>query len=179
MEKVNVLIGEDEIAAKVAELGGRISKDYDGYELVVVGILKGSFVFLSDLVRKVTVPHVVDFMRLSSYGNATEHSGVVQILLDISKPVEGRHVLVVEDIVDTGLTMNYLLDNLKTRKPASVKICSLLHKPARAQVTVPIDYLGFTIPDKFVVGYGLDWEEKFRNLPFVGYIDDSRPAIHD
>jgi hypoxanthine phosphoribosyltransferase len=179
MEKVSVLIGEAEIAAKVAELGARISKDYEGRELVVVGILKGSFVFLSDLVRKITVPHVVDFMRLSSYGDSTEHSGVVQILLDISKPIEGCHVLVVEDIVDTGLTMKYLLENLRTRRPSSVRVCSLLHKPARAQVEVPIDYLGFTIPDKFVVGYGLDWEERYRNIPFVGYIQDSQPTTHD
>ncbi|MBI5526229.1 MAG: hypoxanthine phosphoribosyltransferase [Deltaproteobacteria bacterium] len=172
MGKVSVLISENEIAAKVAELGAKISKDYDGRELVVIGILKGSFVFLSDLVRQVTVPHVIDFMRLSSYGDSTEHSGVVQILLDISKPIEGRHVLVVEDIVDTGLTMKYLLENLRTRRPSSVKVCSLLQKPARTKVEVPIDYLGFTIPDKFVVGYGLDWEEKYRNLPFVGYMEN-------
>ena len=171
MPDIKVLLEEKAIVEKIAELAARISRDYEGKELVVVGILKGSFMFLSDLVKRMTVPHVIDFMRVSSYGSSTQHSGVVQILLDISKPVEGKHVLVVEDIVDTGLTMKYLLENLETRHPASVKVCSLLEKPARTQVKITIDYLGFTIPDKFVIGYGLDWEEKYRNLPYVGYLE--------
>ena len=171
MPDIKVLREERASADKTAELGARSSRDYEGKNLVVIGILKGSFMFLSDLVKRVTVPMVIDFMKVSSYGSSTEHSGVVQILLDISKPVEGKHVLVVEDIVDTGLTMKYLLENLETRHPASVKVCSLLEKPARARVKINIDYLGFTIPDKFVIGYGLDWEEKYRNLPYVGYIE--------
>lgn len=168
---IKVLLEEKVIVEKTAELAARISRDYEGKDLVIIGILKGSFMFLSDLVKRVTVPHIIDFMKVSSYGSSTQHSGVVQILLDISKPVEGKHVLVVEDIVDTGLTMKYLLENLETRHPASVKVCSLLEKPARTRVKIRIDYLGFTIPDKFVIGYGLDWEEKYRNLPYVGFLE--------
>ena len=139
-----------------------------GRDLVLLGVLKGSLPFMADLMRQVDLPCAIDFLGLSSYGDKTESSGVVRITSDLSRPVEGKDVLVIEDIVDTGLTMGFLLENLKTRKPASVKICTLLHKPARTKVQVPLDYVGFTIEDKFVVGYGLDFDGKFRNLPFVG-----------
>jgi hypoxanthine phosphoribosyltransferase len=163
------LISADAIAARVAELGAQITAHYKGTdELVVIGILKGSFIFLADLVRVVDLPLTVDFIALSSYGDATESSGVVQLTQDLSKPIAGKHVLVVEDIVDTGLTMKYLLENLQTRHPASLKLASLLEKPARNKSGVKADFLGFSIEDKFVVGYGLDYASKYRNLPFVG-----------
>jgi hypoxanthine phosphoribosyltransferase len=166
-QPVDVLISEQEIRARVAEMGRAITRDYGGKDLVVVGVLKGSFIFLADLVRAIDLPLAVDFIAISSY-QGTRSTGVVQITSDLTRPIEDKHVLLVEDIVDTGLTMRYLLENLGTRKPASVKVCALLEKPARAQVKVPIDYKGFVIDDKFVVGYGLDWDSKLRNLPFVG-----------
>jgi hypoxanthine phosphoribosyltransferase len=135
---------------------------------VLVGVLKGAFVFVSDLARLIDLPLSVDFIGLSSYGEETESSGVVKITSDLTRPIEGKHVLIVEDIVDTGLTMRYLLDNFSTRRPASVKICALLQKPSRLRTRIPIQYLGFTVPDLFVVGYGLDAGEKYRNLPFIG-----------
>ena len=165
---MDVLLSQEKIAARVAELGAQIARDYAGKELVLVGVLKGAFVFVSDLSRAIDLPLTIDFVGLSSYGEATESSGVVKITSDLTRPIEGKHVLVVEDIIDTGLTMRYLLDNLSTRHPSSVKICGLLHKPARARTKIPVDYLGFSIEDKFVVGYGLDAAEKFRNLPFIG-----------
>jgi hypoxanthine phosphoribosyltransferase len=152
----------------VGELGRQIERDYAGKELVLVGVLKGAFVFVSDLARAIDLPLTIDFVGLSSYGEATESSGVVKITSDLTKPIADKHVLVVEDIIDTGLTMRYLLDNLATRHPASVKICGLLHKPSRARTKIPVDYLGFPVEDKFVVGYGLDAGEKYRNLPFIG-----------
>lgn len=167
-QDMDVLISKEQIAARVAELGAQIAQDYAGKELVLVGVLKGAFVFVSDLARAIDLPLTIDFVALSSYGEATESSGVVKITSDLSKPIEGKHVLVVEDIIDTGLTMRYLLDNLATRHPATIRICSMLHKPARARTKIPIDYLGFTIEDKFVVGYGLDAAERYRNLPFIG-----------
>jgi len=165
---MEVLISAEALSERVAELGQAISRDYAGMKPAIVAVLKGSFVFLADLVRAVDIECTVDFLAVSSYGNATKSSGVVQITSDITSPVEGRHVILVEDIVDTGLTMQYLLENLKTRQPASLKVCTLLHKPARSQVQVPIDYKGFTIDDHFVVGYGLDYKQCLRNLPFIG-----------
>lgn len=167
---VEPFLSEEEIRAKVAELGAQIAADYAGKELTVICILKGSFVFASDLARAIDLPLAVDFIGLSSYGEETESSGVVRITQDLSHPIEHRHVLVVEDIIDTGLTMKYLLENLQSRHPASVRICSLLEKPARNQHAVEIDYKGFVIPDAFVVGYGLDYAEKYRNLPFIGVL---------
>ncbi|MCK6549414.1 hypoxanthine phosphoribosyltransferase [Myxococcota bacterium] len=166
-----VMIAADAIAARIREMGAQIGADYAGQQLTVVGVLKGSFIFMADLVRAIDVPLTCDFLGLSSYGSATESSGVVQITKDLGDPIDGRHVLVIEDIIDTGLTMAYLLDNLKTRHPASVRIASLLSKPARRRVEVPIDYLGFTIEDRFVVGYGLDFDGVYRNLPYIGAMD--------
>ncbi|MCL6501144.1 MAG: hypoxanthine phosphoribosyltransferase [Pirellulales bacterium] len=159
-----ILLTEEQIAQKVDELGKRISEDYRGYEILVVGILKGAVVFMADLIRHITVPLAIDFMAVSSYGKASESSGVVKILKDLDQSIEGRHVLLVEDIVDSGLTLKYMLDNLSTRKPASLKICTLLDKPSRRKTDVVPDYNGFAIPDKFVVGYGLDYGEQYRNL---------------
>jgi len=168
------LISAEAIATRVAELGVQITADYAPLtktsEVVVIGVLKGSVIFLADLVRHIAAPIYVDFIGISSYGDATVSSGVVQITQDLSRPIEGKHVIVVEDIVDTGHTVHYLLENLRTRRPASLKLASLLHKPDRAERQVHIDYLGFTIPNKFVVGYGLDIAQQFRNLPFIGYV---------
>jgi len=167
MHRVDVLISEADLRERVRVLGREITRDYAGKSLVVVGVLKGSFIFLADLVRAVDLPLVVDFVGISSY-QGTSSSGVVKITSDLARPIEGKDVLLVEDIVDTGLTMRYLLDNLATRGPASLKVCALLEKPARAQVTIPIDYRGFVVGDEFVVGYGLDWDGRMRNLPYVG-----------
>ena len=167
-QDLDVLFSQQQIAARVAELGAQIERDYRGKELVLVGVLKGAFVFLADLARAIDLPLTLDFVGLSSYGEATESSGVVKITSDLTKPIEGKHVLVVEDIIDTGLTMRYLLDNLATRHPASVKICGILHKPSRARTKIAVDYLGFSVEDRFVVGYGLDAAEKYRNVPFIG-----------
>ncbi|TMQ08346.1 MAG: hypoxanthine phosphoribosyltransferase [Deltaproteobacteria bacterium] len=171
------LISAEAIAARVAELGAQITADYGpltrSSEVVVIGVLKGSVIFLADLVRRIAAPISVDFIGISSYGDATVSSGVVQITQDVSRPLEGKHVIVVEDIVDTGHTVHYLMENLATRRPASIKLCALLHKPERSERTVHIDYLGFTIPNKFVVGYGLDIAQQFRNLPFIGYVQGS------
>ena len=165
------LISAEAIAARVRELGAQITADYaDKANVVVIGVLKGSVIFLADLVRHVALPVYVDFIGISSYGDATVSSGVVQITQDLSRPIEGKHVIVVEDIVDTGHTVHYLLENLGTRRPASIKLASLLHKPERQEREVQIDYLGFTIPNKFVVGYGLDISQQYRNLPFIGYV---------
>ena len=169
---VRVLISEAEIQAKVAELGQAITRDYAGEELTLVGVLKGSFLFMADLCRKIELPLTCDFLGLSSYHGHTRTSGVIRITSDLNQPVEGRHVLVVEDIVDTGLTMEYLLENLRTRLPKSIKVCSLLHKPERKMVETPIDYLGFTVPNEFVVGYGLDYLGRYRNLRFVGVMEN-------
>jgi hypoxanthine phosphoribosyltransferase len=167
---LDLLIDVATLTARLAALGEQIRHDYTGKQLVLVGVLKGSVMFMSDLARQIDLPLSLDFLGLSSYGDKTVSSGVVRITSDLSRPVEGLHVLVVEDIVDTGLTMQFLLANLATRNPASVRICTLLHKPARAKVQIPLDYVGFTIEDKFVVGYGLDYAEKYRNVPFVGVV---------
>ncbi|HWE24330.1 MAG TPA: hypoxanthine phosphoribosyltransferase [Myxococcales bacterium] len=169
-DELEVLFTQQQIASRVAELAGEIERDHRGKDLVLVGVLKGAFMFVSDLARHIDLPLSVDFIGLSSYGEESESSGVVKITSDLSRPIEGKHVLIVEDIVDTGLTMRYLLDNLSTRHPASVKICALLHKPSRLRTRIPIQYLGFTLPDLFVVGYGLDAGEKFRNVPFIGVV---------
>jgi hypoxanthine phosphoribosyltransferase len=171
MEKIRTLIDAPTIAAKVAELGKRITERHRGHEVVLVAVLKGSFVFAADLARAIDLPVTIDFLGLRSYGDGTESSGVVQITYDLTKPIEGKHVIVVEDIVDTGLTMAYLLENLETRRPESVELCALLHKPARTRVPVDIHYLGFTIDDVFVVGYGLDFAEKHRNVPYIGVLE--------
>jgi hypoxanthine phosphoribosyltransferase len=171
-KKIKELYSAEKIASRIRELGAQIESDYAGRELVLVGVLKGSFLFIADLARAIASTEVrIEFLGLASYGDETSSSGVVQITADLTKPVEGKHVLVVEDIVDTGLTMDYLMDNLRTRHPASVKLCALLHKPSRQKKAVPIDYLGFTIPDLFVVGYGLDYAQRYRNLPFIGVLE--------
>lgn len=168
--RVEELLSQATIQARVAELGAQITRDYAGKDLVLVCVLKGSFMFAADLARAIELPLAIEFLGLKSYGDSQETAGVVQITSDLTKPIANRHVLIVEDIVDTGLTMQYLRNNLATRNPASVKLCSLLHKPARARVSTQIDYLGFTIDDVFVVGYGLDWAERYRNLPFLGVV---------
>jgi len=162
-----VLIPEDALQARIRELGAAISNDYAGKEPLLVGILIGAFVFLSDLQRAITIPCQVDFMATSSYGDATESSGIVRILKDLDQSIEGRHVLIVDDIIDTGLTMDYLLQTLKARYPASLRVCALLDKVPRRRREVRIDYRGFEIPDRFVVGYGLDYAGRYRNVPFV------------
>jgi hypoxanthine phosphoribosyltransferase len=173
MKKPNALLTTETLQARVAELGAEITRDYQSStDLVVVPILKGSFLFASDLIRHIDLDLSIEFLGLRSYGAGTESSGVVQITYDLTQPVMGRDVLIVEDIVDTGLSMRYLLENLATRQPRSVKLCSLLHKPARSRVKIPIDYLGFTIEDRFVVGYGLDYAEKYRNLPYIGVLEE-------
>ncbi len=170
-----VLLSGDQIAARVAELGTQLAADYAGRTPVLVSVLKGSIVFLADLIRAMDVPLNVDLMEVSSYGSATESSGQVRILKDLSSSIEGRDVVVVEDIIDTGLTLNYLLRYLAERHPASVRVCCLLDKPARRLAEIEIDYRGFSIPDRFVIGYGLDYDERYRNLPYVGVL---RPSIY-
>ena len=170
-----VLLSEEAIQARVRELGVQLTADYDGLEPVLISVLKGSIVFLADLVRGVELPLSIDIMEVSSYGAATESSGQVRILKDLSHPIEGRDVVVVEDIIDTGLTLNYLLRYLREKGPASLRICCLLDKPARRLTEIEIDYVGFTIPDRFVVGYGLDYGERYRNLPYVGVL---RPSVY-
>ena len=170
-ERLVTMLSAEQIAARVQELGAQITKEYRDQNLVLVVVLKGSFIFASDLCRAIDGPLRIDFLGVRSYGEGTETSGVVQITQDLSKPIAGEDVLIVEDIVDTGLTIAHLMDLFRTRNPRSVKVCSLLHKPARSRVAVNIDYLGFTIEDKFVVGYGLDFGEKYRNLPYIGLVE--------
>ena len=165
-----VLITEEELSKRVAELGAEITQDYEGKKLLVLGILKGAVPFMADLIREIKLPLAVDFMALSSYGVATQSSGVVRIMKDLDRSVEDVHVLVAEDIVDTGLTLNYLIENLKARNPLSIKVVTLLDKTARRKVDIMPDYNGFSIMDEFVVGYGLDFNEEFRNLPYVGVL---------
>jgi len=170
-----VLLTHEQIQSKAAEIGAQISADYAGSDLLVVGVLKGAFVFMADLSRHITLPMEFDFMAVSSYGAATQTSGVVRILKDLDHEIEGRHVLLVEDIVDSGLTLSYLLKNLRTRRPASLEVCALLQKTGVQQVPIEIRYRAFEIPPVFVVGYGLDYGERFRNLPFVGTL---RPEVY-
>ncbi len=170
-QRIVTLISDEEIKKRVTELGQQISKEYEGKNLVLVCVLKGSFVFTADLARAIDLPMRIEFLGVRSYGEGTSSSGVVQITQDLSRPIEGEDILLVEDIVDTGLTIAHLIDLFRTRKPNSMKVCALLHKPARTRIQVPIDYLGFTIEDKFVVGYGLDWAEKYRNLPSISVVE--------
>jgi hypoxanthine phosphoribosyltransferase len=166
------LIEEEPLKQRIAELGEEVSTDYQGQDLLLVGVLKGAVFFMSDLMRHLTVPCEIDFMAISSYAGATESSGVVRILKDLDMSIEGRHVLVVEDIIDSGLTLSYLMRNLEAREPASLQVCALLTKPERREIDVPVRYVGFEIPNRFVVGYGLDFDEKYRNLPYVGVLDE-------
>ena len=168
------LISEEKIRTRVAELGAEITAAYrdHGDELVLVGVMKGSIIFMADLCRKVDLPCTVELIGIASYGDTTKSSGVVQITADLTRPIEGKDVIIIEDIVDTGLTVSYLLHNFATRQPRSIKVCALLHKPERSQVEVLIEYLGFTIPNEFVVGYGLDFAQRYRNLPFIGVLED-------
>jgi hypoxanthine phosphoribosyltransferase len=172
-ERLLTLLSTDEIAARVRDLGAEITREYAGKTLVLVCVLKGSFVFAADLARAIDLPVRIDFLGVRSYGVDTETSGVVQITHDLSRPIDHEHVLLIEDIVDTGLTIAHLMDLLRTRSPASVRVCALLHKPARARIEVKIDFLGFTIEDRFVVGYGLDFAERYRNLPYIGVVERS------
>jgi hypoxanthine phosphoribosyltransferase len=165
-----VLLTSEAIQEKTIELARQITSDYQGKDLLLTCILKGGLVFLADLMRQIHLPLEIDFMAVSSYGDRTESSGVVRILMDLETNIEGRNVLIVEDIIDTGRTLNYILQNLQTRRPASIKICCLLNKPARRILDIPLDYVGFEIPDKFVIGYGLDYGEIYRSLPFVGVL---------
>jgi len=171
----SVLITEEEIRTRVADLGRRISEDYEGKELTLVSVLKGSLPFMADLMRAITIPVAIDLMEVSSYGTATESSGLVRILKDLSSSIDGREVLIVEDIIDTGLTLNYLVRYLRGKNPRSLRICTLVDKPARRLVDIPIDYRGFEIPDQFVIGYGLDYGEYYRNLPFIGVL---KPEVY-
>ena len=170
-----VLITEEQIQEKISDLGARITADYADRDLLLIGVLKGAFVLMADLSRHVHLPLEFDFMAVSSYGAATQTSGVVRILKDLDHEIAGRDVLLVEDIVDSGLTLNYLLKNLRTRKPATLEVCALLQKPEAQRVTLDIPYRGFDIPAVFVVGYGLDYDERYRNLPFVGTL---RPEVY-
>jgi len=169
--KLHILFSHDEIEATVAKLAAEIKDDYQARDPLLIGILKGSFMFMADLVRFLDFPLEVEFVRLSSYGRGRQSSGKVRVVKGLTSSVKGRDVLIIEDIVDTGLTTSFLLDYLRKKKPASLKLCTLTDKPSRRQTPVIIDYLGFTVPDKFLVGYGLDWDEKFRNLPDICYLE--------
>ena len=167
-----VMLSEEEIKAKVAELGKQIEKDYKGQNLLVVGILKGASVFVADLIREIDLDVNIDFMSVSSYGNSTESSGTVKILKDLDVDIKGKNVLIVEDIIDSGLTLSNLSKELNVREPKSLKICTLLDKPQRRKANIHVDYVGFVIEDKFIVGYGIDYAEKYRNLPYIGIVED-------
>jgi hypoxanthine phosphoribosyltransferase len=167
-----VLIEEERLQTRIRELGRELSSDYEGRELLLVGVLKGAVFFMADLMRSISVPCEIDFMAISSYGASTDSSGVVRILKDLDINIEGRHVLVVEDIIDSGLTLSYLMRNLEAREPASLEVCALLTKPARREIDVPVRYTGFEIPNRFVIGYGLDFGERYRNLPYVAVLSD-------
>ena len=169
-----VLIDRDVLQQRIQELGEQISTDYAGRDLLLIGVLKGAVFFMADLMRNLTIPCEIDFMAISSYGDSTDSSGVVRILKDLDINIEGRDVLIVEDIIDSGLTLSYLMRNLEAREPASLEICSLLTKPERREADVPVRYIGFEIPNRFVIGYGLDFAERYRNLPYVGILD---PAL--
>jgi len=170
--KLSVLFTSEQIAAAVSRLAAEIRRDYLGKNPILIAVLKGSFVFLSDLIRQLDFPLEIEFAQLSSYGRGRESAGKIQVVLDVRSDIKGRHVLVVEDIIDTGFTAAFFLDYLGKKKPASLKLCSLTDKPSRTQVKVNIDYLGLTVPDKFIVGYGIDWDERFRYLPDICAIED-------
>ena len=171
-----VLISEEELKARVLEIGSQISRDYEGKNLLMVSVLKGSVVFMSDLMRSITIPCRIDFMSVSSYGSGTKTSGVVKIIKDLDIPLKGFDVLVVEDILDSGMTLSYLLELLQSREPASIRLCTLFDKPSRRKVNIHANYTGFEVPDEFIVGYGLDYDEKYRNLPYVGIL---KPCIYE
>lgn len=168
---INVLISEEEVDKRIKEIGEKISKDYEGKEVHLVCVLRGGSFFMCELAKRITVPVSLDFMSVSSYGNDTKSSGAVRIVKDLDDSIEGKEVLVVEDIIDSGRTLSYLLEMLKDRKPNSLKLCTLLDKPDRRVVDVDIDYTAFQVPDKFVVGYGLDYAQKYRNLPYIGVVE--------
>jgi hypoxanthine phosphoribosyltransferase len=175
-DMAEVLISAEQLAQRVAELGAQITEEYAGKRLLLLGVLKGAVIFLVDLARQIQLSLEIDFMAISSYGASTRSSGIVRILKDLEDSVEGQHILVVEDIVDSGLTLDYLLRSLAARGPASIKVCGLLLKDRPRELSVPIDYVGFTIPDRFVVGYGLDYAERYRNLPYIGVL---RPELYE
>ena len=175
-DMAEVLITSEQLAQRVAELGAQITEEYAGKRLLLLGVLKGAVIFLVDLARQIQLSLEIDFMAISSYGASTQSSGIVRILKDLEDSVEGQHILVVEDIVDSGLTLDYLLRSLAARGPASIKVCGLLLKDRPRELSVPIDYVGFTIPDRFVVGYGLDFAERYRNLPYIGVL---RPELYE
>ena len=170
-----IFFSAEEIDKRLEEMAGEINRDYAGKELMLISVLRGSFVFMADLTRKITLPCTVDFMAVSSYGKGTTSSGQVQITKDLSDDIEGKDILVVEDILDSGNTLSYLMKLLRARHPASIRLCTLLDKPERRVVPVEVDYVGFTIPDEFVVGYGLDYAEKYRNLPYIGIL---KPSVY-
>ncbi len=169
-EKVNVLLSEEEVDARIKAIGEQISKDYEGKQIHMICVLKGGTFFMCELAKRISVPVSLDFMAVSSYGGDTKSSGVVKIVKDLDDAIQGKDVLVVEDIVDSGRTLSYLMEMLRDRKPASLKLCTLLDKPDRRVIEVPVDYTGFQIPDEFVVGYGLDYDQKYRNLPYIGIV---------
>ncbi|MBQ7776633.1 MAG: hypoxanthine phosphoribosyltransferase [Lachnospiraceae bacterium] len=170
-EHVRVHLSEEEVNTRIQEIGAQISKDYEGKELHMICVLKGGTFFMCELAKRITVPVSLDFMAVSSYGSDTKSSGVVKIVKDLDEPIMGKDVLVVEDIVDSGRTLSYLMEMLRDRNPASLRLCTLLDKPDRRVVQVPVDYTGFQIPDEFVVGYGLDYAQKYRNLPYIGIVE--------
>lgn len=170
-----ILITSEEIGARVREMGQQITNDYVGQDILMIGVLRGAVVFMADLLRAIKRPIDIDFIATTSYGSSTSSTGVVRIVKDLDEDIEGRNLLIAEDIIDSGLTLNYLVENLKSRKPASIRICTLLSKPDRRKVDVPVDYNGFIIPDYFVVGYGLDYAGKYRNLPFIGIL---KPEVY-
>lgn len=167
---IRVLLSEDEVDARIRELGEQINKDYEGESVHLICVLKGGVFFMCELAKRITVPVSMDFMSVSSYGNSTVSSGIVKIIKDLDEPIEGKNVLIVEDIIDSGNTLHYLVDMLYKRQPKSIRICTLLDKPERRVADVHVDYTGFNIPDEFVIGYGLDFEQKYRNLPFIGAV---------
>lgn len=169
-EKISVLLSEEEVDARIKAIGEQISKDYEGKQIHMICVLKGGTFFMCELAKRISVPVSLDFMAVSSYGSDTKSSGVVKIVKDLDDAIQGKDVLVVEDIVDSGRTLSYLMEMLRDRKPASLKLCTLLDKPDRRVIDVPVDYTGFQIPDEFVVGYGLDYDQKYRNLPYIGIV---------
>jgi hypoxanthine phosphoribosyltransferase len=171
IKKINVHFTEEEIDKRIREIGAQISKDYGDEQVTLVCILKGSAIFTCELAKRITSPVQLEFMSVSSYGSGTSSSGVVRIVHDLDSSIEGKNVIVIEDIIDSGRTLSYLLENLKTRNPKSVKLCTLLDKPDRRVCDVPVDYVGFVIPDEFVVGYGLDYDQQYRNLPYIGFVE--------
>jgi hypoxanthine phosphoribosyltransferase len=173
-----ILITELQLKDRIGELGREISHDYQGQDLLLVCVLKGAISFLADLMRHITVPHAIDFMAISSYGASTQSSGVVRIVKDLDTNIEGRNILIVEDIIDTGRTLDYITRNLRTRAPKSLRICSLLSKPSRRELDIPVDYVGFEIPNKFVIGYGLDFVEIYRSLPYIGVLKREKYETH-